>query len=387
MLRLLISTAKSHLRRNRKLPLSPNQMKKISYIILYFFSKIISISDCLILRCQKDKSYKNIKQNMYCLKILFLLLNLSFLNISLARNPSIAILREKYKNLQLAQKSLQESIQKSIWKIQNQKVQGTGFFISPNQFVTNAHFITGSGLLKGNELKYNTTLKNNDSHTFKIKNIQNLSIAHDLAVLEIYGETVNYLNLGNDLSKKTKDLFTMGYPTGNFKVIKKITPSLIVQFLDIIHGNKSNYKFYICFVDYLDKLNGLSGSPLLNKKGEVVGIISLAGLDPLMDIAYINAIRVNHLKDLLDEENPTTNINEYIENDVARLHKIPEEDIKEYIEWAERESPVIITENYNLGLIYYNGIGVPKDIKKANAYFKQSIKHYPNFFFIDSFNF
>ena len=170
----------------------------------------------------------------------------------------------------------------SVWKIHNDPVSGTGFFISPKLFVTNFHVL--EGLLKY-ELNFNNTIlsQKENPNTLNIKQVIVVSALYDLAIIETKETSQHYLKLSEtELLKTDEDLFAISYLlTENFTRVKKT--------------GKINHEddYFFSFPVNHSALYGASGSPVLNNQGQVIGVFSQA----LENLIY--SIKINHLKKLI----------------------------------------------------------------------------------------
>ena len=148
--------------------------------------------------------------------------------------------------------------------------QGTGFFIDQNTLVTNYHVIDSLHSQHTKIRFLHSTFHNPLKEIIQFKKIKHLSALHDMAVLEVTGYKEPFLKLGSSLSE---DIYTIGFPIGEFKKIKG----------NSIKQKDTDY-FYKSTKSSLT-LAGASGSPMLNIKGEVIGIffasLILPKLSPL----------------------------------------------------------------------------------------------------------
>ncbi len=295
-------------------------------------------------------------------KITFILLSLFLLNSTVGYSYQ----GEVFTLSSLA--TTQQKSAKAIWKTITPTGNGTGFFISKNEFVTNFHIIDH---LTQDNIKSSHLIQEGHSRTLKIKQIKHLSAQHDLAVLEIEGEVNDYLNISEEIPQPDEDLFLIGYPDGQFSVIKKISNILLSR-------NESSYSF---FSDH-STLSGASGSPLLNLKGEVVGVLHASNVN------LVNATKAIHLKSLLSEEiksfeNPENHVADAIEQlkkageqgDAGAQFKLGtfyhqgigvEQGYNQAFKWYQKAAEQGYAEaQYYLGGFYYFGQGVEQDYDKA----------------------
>jgi len=187
---------------------------------------------------------------------------------------------------------LLEKAEKSIWRICNNvtKVCGTGFFIDDNTFITNLHVINGSlleyrfGRKFRREFRRNIRLsefylKQKDTkEKLSLKSIQSLSIPYDLIVLETNEPVEDYLSLTGDFDygsggfsiSYTKSKFTKAYSVGNVTY----EDDYVYEFIALLEGTSD-------LSMYMNRFAGGSGSPILNRKAEVVGVLTRASYNSL----------------------------------------------------------------------------------------------------------
>ena len=151
---------------------------------------------------------------------------------------------------------------------------GSGFFITPDRIVTNMHVIANSGAL---------FVKLSDNETvWPVEGVAAFDIENDLAILKIDGEGVP-LSIGNsDAVRKGETVYAIGYPLGGEY---KLT-------MGTIHSRENKDKWLQTTVPLA---KGNSGGPMLNSKGEVIGI-NVASSD-----YHSYAITSNTLKALLSQ--------------------------------------------------------------------------------------
>ncbi len=199
-----------------------------------------------------------------------------------------------------------EKAAESVVKIQTDKGLGSGFVINQDGYIlTNNHVIDGAHDIKViiSDNEYKASVKENDDNC-------------DIALLKV-DELKNLppLTIGDSESvTDTEEIYTIGFPTG-----EKTTTRGIISQKDVkIDDNEDNKFFKIDAV-----INpGSSGGPLLNDKGEVIGIntaIDQETTDYGYSLPIKNAIKildnnnVSYIKNINDatktrvsEDNPAT---------------------------------------------------------------------------------
>ena len=154
-------------------------------------------------------------------------------------------------------------------------------------------------------------------------------------------------------------LITIGEPIPEGKVY---AIGFLQKNLNILKGNpvtqnsNINYQFFT----NISYMGGTSGSPVFNSKKQVIGILSRG-----IDVSII-ATKAGYLTDLL--------LNTHDNNTTERNNKLFQQEIKQTHQLATHNREA----QYVLGRLYYSGIGVKKNEKKAIEYFTQSAEqNYP----------
>jgi hypothetical protein len=137
---------------------------------------------------------------------------------------------------------------------------GTGFFIGPSHVVTNHHVIEGMD---------NGTVKLYDGSSYQIEGIVDINEQWDLCLVKVLlpsSVMVESLPLAKSYPDRGDKVYVFGNPMGlEHSVTEGIVSS--VRILQEIRGKIIQITAPIS--------PGSSGSPVLNKKGEVVGIATL----------------------------------------------------------------------------------------------------------------
>ena len=171
-------------------------------------------------------------------------------------------------------------IQLSLVKIETNN--GSGFFIDKHLIVTNFHVIVGAT---------SVSVKLSDTEdTFKIESVAAYDVKNDLIVLKIAYEGTP-LKLGDSATIMYEDaICAVGYPDG----IAEITYGTTDGIWQRQAGDLIRMK--------IKTSGGSSGSPVINSKGEVIGIDALASIDASGNRSCAYAIPANTLKALIKEE-------------------------------------------------------------------------------------
>ncbi len=166
---------------------------------------------------------------------------------------------------------------------------GSGFFIGTDKIATNIHNIDNQGLVY-------VKLINNDS-IWKVEEVSAFDVEHDLVVLKVSGEG-RPLPLGDsDEVQKGIPVVTVGYPDGKYRVTT-----------GNVHGIRNSDKW---IGTTAETSKGNSGGPLLNGKGEVIGINTRLG-------TYSYAVPSNILKPLLAWTGPPEPLAQWQKRDQIR---------------------------------------------------------------------
>ncbi len=151
---------------------------------------------------------------------------------------------------------------------------GSGFFIESDKVVTNMHVISRPGSI---------FVKLSDNETvWHVEGVIAFDIENDLAIIKIAGEGVP-LPIGNsDAVRKGETIYAIGYPGGGEYKLTEGT----------IHGRENKDKWLRTTAPLA---KGNSGGPMLNSKGEVIGINVASGN------FFSYAVSSNILKTLLSQ--------------------------------------------------------------------------------------
>ena len=232
---------------------------------------------------------------------------------------------------------------------QGAKFQGSGFFVKNNtNLTTNFHvvhplFETLTGKDQNTESKTSfqvdldrivVATPEGRQFTLEVKGIA-LSIRDDLAILKVKGYTGAFLDIADLLPNNKSEVYGLGFPAfnrGNLTIIEgfRTFEKQMQKLLTIISNTRS--------------IHGMSGGPLLNKTGQVIGITA-SGQDN-----FVYGSTLSKIKHLLDKNNFT---------DPASARKMFEEEI-ENIERSIKQGNV--WDQYVLGLIYDRNV---KHIQKS----------------------
>ncbi len=201
---------------------------------------------------------------------------------------------------------------------------GSGFFVDTDKIATNIHVVAGPGPVV-------VKLINKDA-PLEVLGVTAFDMEYDLVILQVKGEgTPLPLGDSNLVQSGEPIIIIIGYPnekykvtTGNVQGIRK-TDNLMEMIAGISKGN--------------------SGSPVLNDKGEVVGIITRSGASDV-------AIPSNIINRLLTQTTSPISLTQWQKHDHIRAYA--------YI---------------SQGQIWFN----TSDYTKAKINFDKAISHDPEF--------
>ena len=273
-----------------------------------------------------------------------------------------------------------EQISRSVWNISSNG-NGTAFAIGPNQFITNFH-VVAIFLKYNNSIKYVTLSQEGRDSKIHIKRVVALSALYDLALLETEENVTDYLSIVDSSVEQSEKLSVFGYPGGVLKNLKKIGSVL----------DEDSY-FYTFPVNYY-KLEGLSGSPVLNEKGKVMGVISVANMNIAIAIkakflqefiAEKEAISCSHMrakiclqKSIEAIKNLSDTGGAYVQDILVWMYSNGigvKKDEEKAFEWCEKSAKLNFARaQSNLAWMYLNGRGVEKDEEKAFKWCEKSAK-------------
>ncbi len=240
---------------------------------------------------------------------------------------------------------------------------GSGFFVQPDKIVTNMHVVSRPGPIFA---------KLNDNETiWPVEGVTAFDIESDLVILKIAGEGVP-LPLGNsDTVKKGETVYAIGYPGGGEY---KLTEGTIRS---IRHKDK-----WLQTTVALSE--GNSGGPMLNSKGEVIGI-STAG-----DDVYSYAAHSNTLKPLLAQGRQVEPLAQWYKQKRIRAYSYHQSGEDKYNEKGYRAAIADLNKSLELepestyayatrGFVathYGESIAKYGDIAQARQHYHAAIKDY-----------
>ena len=249
------------------------------------------------------------------------------------------------------QTDLQEGeAQQSIWKISNPNLpfNGTAFSIGSNLFITNFHILLFT--LKEGSIEDIALEQEKSFSDLTINQIVAISALHDLVLFSTKENVKDYLDINNKSLLPKEKIFTFGYSQGVLKKIHKVEQLIDNGYRYIFPANRLN-------------LTGSSGSPILNTKKQVVGVVS-SGSGNMLDV-----IKSKHLKQLAGGDIGLNCL------DFMDLTMCIKKEIEKLKELAEQGHTLA---QYELAKIYYWGMGTKKNLNLAFKWYKMSAEQgYP----------
>ncbi len=170
---------------------------------------------------------------------------------------------------------------------------GSGFFIDKHLIVTNFHVIVGAT---------SVTIKlSGHEEAYQIESVEAYDEKNDLILLNVYNESVP-LMLGNSDTVQDEDkICAVSYLSDHAEIEHATIESIAKRSSgDLIRlSTKST--------------GGSSGSPILNSKGEVIGVKSSSGVDGSGNVVCGYAIPSNRLKKFLQDRTESVPFEEWQE--------------------------------------------------------------------------
>jgi hypothetical protein len=164
----------------------------------------------------------------------------------------------------------------------NKTVLGSGFQVSASGVIATNYHVVSEYLFKPD--KYTIEVLDQKNHSIKASVI-NFDIVHDLALLQVNGLDAHALKLSDEKLAHGNRIYSIGNPEDLGMTIIEGSYSGLVD--------ASRYKKYL----FSGSLNpGMSGGPVLNSAGEVIGINVSKGGEQLSFL-----VPVKHLMELMSQ--------------------------------------------------------------------------------------
>lgn len=209
-------------------------------------------------------------------------------------------------------KNLKESVVHIETGIGKDKWYGTGFFVASDKVATNIHVVAPQRPIIMKKVGVNNT-------TLPLVGIKSIESVNKEVIGIVEGVTA--FDVKNDLVILKVNAFSTPFPIGNSKEIKVNEPITTMGFPNrrfsfskgrIYNIEKSGRRLQI-------KINlggGSSGSPVLNKKGEVIGIHPYSN----STLGYSLTVPSNNLRVLLTQSEKIESLAEWRQRDEIRSY-------------------------------------------------------------------
>ena len=206
--------------------------------------------------------------------------------------------------------------------------RGSGFFVEKNLIATNIHVVAGATSI--------TAGLTGTGMRFTVEGVMAFDAKNDLVILKIAGVGTPLMIGDSDLVKNGDFLQTVGYPNGKYMVTE-----------GPIHSIRDSDKWIRM---KFNTLGGNSGGPVLNSKGEVIGIV-------VQDADFFSfAIPVNLVKNLLIGSQTLEPLSQWQEREQIRAYTylVKSKNAKGRYEDAITNLDKAIQLSSNITLFYYN---------------------------------
>ena len=183
---------------------------------------------------------------------------------------------------------LKDAVVRVVGLLGTKIYNGSGFFVGPDKIATNIHVVAHPGPI---------FVKLVDRETvWAVEGVTAYDIEKDLVILKISGEGMP-LPLGDsDIVRRGESISVVGFPAGMYKVMT-----------GTVRNTRSSDKRILTTAD---TAGGSSGGPLLNSKGQVIGI----------HVARDEAIPSNALKALLSQSTQVEPIEQWHKRQLIRAY-------------------------------------------------------------------
>lgn len=263
---------------------------------------------------------------------------------------------------------------------------GSGFFVEPDKIVTNIHVIEqvqqvqvitakqfriertpicyriskavnnailqlfGGFLKKGLTQKPNQPRISREIAPYTVKGVTAFDDKNDLVLLKIAETGVSLPFANSDDLQSGEPVYTVGYDGKKYKSIAG----------NIISGRNRNKQFQIKARIHPKDVDGHSGGPVLNSKGEVIGVVVSTSESDADTHCFINAVSLTVLKALMIKSGRVETLMEWQKRPQIRAYgkkylgdmKLEAAKYKEAIESydaALRRNPSLISAYFNRG--------------------------------------
>ena len=195
--------------------------------------------------------------------------------------------------------------------------EASGFFIDQNTFVTNFHTIAHWKSLPP-KFPFSIDILGAAQHlkylnlaSIRLTGVRQLSLVYDLALLKT-SEPVPEEFVLKPGKPTNKNIYIIGYPSGVLPLVRKFSGRIITQnsFEILMEVNSSRSSF-----------GGASGSPMLNEKGEVVGVFSKS----LENESWLSGAPIEHVVRLQEQPDLSdTPLEDLVKQEINNLRALAE---------------------------------------------------------------
>ena len=226
-------------------------------------------------------------------KSLFSLLFFFGMLFSCTRAPQLIVKDPFASKIHLASERAKDSIVQVRLVRKSGKLAGvgSGFFVASDKVATNLHNITRENLLVFVKLAGKET-------TLEVEGVAAFDFENDLLILKVVGNGNPLLLADSDTVQIGESVSTLGYPETEYKAT-----------VGTIQGISNSRKWFRVKAEYV---GGISGSPVLNNEGKVIGV-AFAGTG-----IYGLAVPSNTLKVLLAQSDSTEPLKQFLRRNPVR---------------------------------------------------------------------
>ena len=157
----------------------------------------------------------------------------------------------------------------------NQALEGSGFVVSPERVMTNAHVVAGTTTLHvvASGDQFDATVVYFDPNT-------------DIAVLDVPGLQAPALRFADELARTGEDAIALGFPeAGPFNAsAERVREVIQLRGPGIYPGSAVTREVYTVRGSIRQ---GNSGGPLINSDGDVLGVVFGAAEDPASETGFV----------------------------------------------------------------------------------------------------
>ena len=207
---------------------------------------------------------------------------------------------------------------------------GSGFFVTPDKIATALHNITGEDpvyvKLTGAET------------TWEIESVEAFHVKSDLVVLKITGNGPPLRLADSDTVQIGEPVVTLGFPETKYKVTK-----------GTIHGIGDGNSWFRVTAEYV---GGMSGGPVLNSRGDVIGLAALSSG------VYGYVIPSNALRALLSQPNSAESLTQFRKRDAIRALVYYREGQRSFLRGDYGKAVDALNEAIDLDPEFINAYGI-----------------------------